>query len=451
MRGSTQACGRLARAVPLGALAALISGVAHAAAPAAAPALLAHQAALELDPAASAWILTSTALVLMMTVPGLALFYGGMVRKKNVLATLGQALAASLLVTILWFVAGYSLAFGTNADPGLNRFIGSFDSLFLNGVGANTAWAGAPGLPETLWVAYQLTFAIITPALIAGAFAERIKFSGFLLFIGLWHLVVYAPVCHWVWSGGFLGGMGVLDFAGGAVVHVNSGVAGLVAALFLGRRVGLGRDNMAPHNLTLTVIGASLLWVGWIGFNAGSAWAPDAIAAQALLGTIVATAAAGAAWAAAEWIERRKPTVLGMVSGAVAGLVAITPAAGFVNSQGAFFIGIAGGLVCWFAVVWVKRWLRYDDTLDVFGIHGVGGLVGALLTGVFADAAVNGLGEGATVWNQALGLVAVIVWSAIATWAILWICKLTTGLRVTEEEERQGLDLTQHGEAVHDA
>jgi Amt family ammonium transporter len=449
MRGSTRAGGGLARAVPLGALAAMIAGGAHAAAPA--PALLAHQAALELDPAASAWILTSTALVLLMTVPGLALFYGGMVRKKNVLATLGQALAASLLVTILWFVAGYSLAFGTNADPGLNRFIGSFDSLFLNGVGANTAWGGAPGLPETLWVAYQLTFAIITPALIAGAFAERIRFSGFLLFIGLWHLVVYAPVCHWVWSGGFLGGMGVLDFAGGAVVHVNSGVAGLVAALFLGRRVGLGRDNMAPHNLTLTMIGASLLWVGWIGFNAGSAWAPDAIAAQALLGTIVATAAAGAAWAVAEWIERRKPTLLGMVSGAVAGLVAITPAAGFVNSQGAFFIGIAGGLVCWFAVVWVKRWLRYDDTLDVFGIHGVGGLVGALLTGVFADAAVNGVGEGATVWNQAVGLVAVIAWSAVATYAILWVCKLTTGLRVTEEEERQGLDLTQHGEAVHDA
>ena len=444
-----RAIGRRLQAGATGVLLATLAGAAHAAAPEG-PALLAHQAALELDGAASAWILTSTALVLLMTVPGLALFYGGMVRKKNVLATVGQAFAAALLVTILWFVAGYSLAFGTNANEGLNAFIGSLDSVFLNGVGADTAWAGAPGLPETLWVAYQLTFAIITPALIAGAFAERIKFSGFLLFIGLWHLIVYAPVCHWVWSGGFLGGMGVLDFAGGAVVHVNSGVAGLVAALFLGKRVGFGRDNMAPHNLTLTVIGASLLWVGWIGFNAGSAWAPDAIAAQALLGTIVATAAAGAAWAVAEWIERRKPTVLGMASGAIAGLVAITPGAGFVNSQGAFFIGIAGGLVCWFAVVWIKKWLRYDDSLDAFGVHGVGGLVGALLTGVFADAAVNSLGEGANVWTQFVGLVAVIGWSAVATFAILWVCKLTTGLRVSEEEERQGLDLTQHGEAVHD-
>ncbi|MFC0634091.1 ammonium transporter [Brevundimonas balnearis] len=444
-----RAIGRRLQAGATGVLLATLAGAAHAAAPEG-PALLAHQAALELDGAASAWILTSTALVLLMTVPGLALFYGGMVRKKNVLATVGQAFAAALLVTILWFVAGYSLAFGTNANEGLNAFIGSLDSVFLNGVGADTAWAGAPGLPETLWVAYQLTFAIITPALIAGAFAERIKFSGFLLFIGLWHLIVYAPVCHWVWSGGFLGGMGVLDFAGGAVVHVNSGVAGLVAALFLGKRVGFGRDNMAPHNLTLTVIGASLLWVGWIGFNAGSAWAPDAIAAQALLGTIVATAAAGAAWAVAEWIERRKPTVLGMASGAIAGLVAITPGAGFVNSQGAFFIGVAGGLVCWFAVVWIKKWLRYDDSLDAFGVHGVGGLVGALLTGVFADAAVNSLGEGANVWTQFVGLLAVIGWSAVATFAILWVCKLTTGLRVSEEEERQGLDLTQHGEAVHD-
>ncbi|MFN3352577.1 MAG: ammonium transporter [Brevundimonas sp.] len=444
-----RAIGGLLRAGATGVLLLAMAGGAHAAAPEG-PALLAHQAALELDGAASAWILTSTALVLLMTVPGLALFYGGMVRKKNVLATVGQAFAAALLVTLLWFVAGYSLAFGTNANEGLNAYIGSLDAVFLNGVGTNTAWAGAAGLPETLWVAYQLTFAIITPALIAGAFAERIKFSGFLLFIGLWHLIVYVPVCHWVWSGGFLGGMGVLDFAGGAVVHVNSGVAGLVAALFLGKRVGLGRDNMAPHNLTLTVIGASLLWVGWIGFNAGSAWAPDAIAAQALLGTIVATAAAGAAWAVAEWIERRKPTVLGMTSGAIAGLVAITPGAGFVNSQGAFFIGIAGGLVCWFAVVWIKKWLRYDDSLDAFGVHGVGGLVGALLTGVFADATVNALGEGANVWTQFVGLLAVIGWSAVATFAILWVCKLTTGLRVSEEEERQGLDLTQHGEAVHD-
>lgn len=413
--------------------------------------LLRHQAPLALDGAAAAWILTSTALVLLMTTPGLALFYGGMVRKKNVLGTLAQSFAAALVVTVLWFAAGYSLAFGTAADAGVNAYIGSLQAVFLNGVGAQTAWSGAPGLPEALWVAYQLTFAIITPALIAGAFAERMKFSGYLLFIALWHLVVYAPVCHWVWSGGFLSQMGVLDFAGGAVVHVNSGVAGLVCAIFLGRRAGFGRDNMAPHNLALTIVGASLLWVGWIGFNAGSAWAPDAIAAQALLGTIVATATGGIGWAAAEWIERKKPTLLGMVSGAVAGLVAITPAAGFVNSTGAFFIGLIGGVVCWFAVVFVKRWFKYDDSLDVFGIHGVGGLVGALLTGVFADAAVNSVAEGADVINQAVGLLAVIAWSAVATFALLWVCKLTTGVRLSEEAERQGLDLTQHGEALHDS
>ena len=417
----------------------------------AAPTLLAHQAALEIDPAASAWILTSTALVLFMTVPGLALFYAGMVRRKNILATLGQAVAAALVVTVLWFVVGYSLAFGTNSDPTLNQFIGSFDSVFLKGVGAETAWASAPGLPETLWVAYQLTFAIITPALIAGALAERIKFSGFILFIALWHLLVYAPVCHWVWSGGFLGAAGVLDFAGGAVVHVNSGVAGLVAALFLGKRVGLGKDNMAPANLSLAVVGAGMLWVGWLGFNGGSAWAPDAIAAQAVLSTILAPAAAGLAWATAEWIERKKPTVLGMISGIVAGLVGITPAAGFVDSFGAFVIGILSGLVCWFAVVWVKRWLKYDDSLDAFGVHGVGGMVGALLTGIFASVAVNSVSEGANVLNQALGLVAVIAWSGIVTFVILLICKYTTGLRPTEEQEREGLDVTQHGEALHDS
>ncbi|WP_122467109.1 ammonium transporter [Brevundimonas lutea] len=421
------------------------------AAMAAVPDLLRHQAPLALDPAATAWILTSTALVLLMTVPGLALFYGGMVRKKNVLATLAQSFAAALLITVLWFAVGYSLAFGTAGDAGLNRFVGSLDSVFLRGVGVETAWAGAPGLPEALWVAYQLTFAIITPALIAGAVAERMKFSAFLLFIGLWHLIVYAPVCHWVWSGGFLSDAGVLDFAGGAVVHVNSGVAGLVCAVMLGRRTGFGRDNMAPHNLGLTLIGAALLWVGWIGFNAGSAWAPDAIAAQALLGSLVAAATGGIGWAAAEWITRKQPTLLGLVSGAIAGLVAVTPAAGFVDSSGAFVIGLIGGVACWFAVVFIKRWLRYDDSLDVFGIHGVGGLVGAVLTGVFASAAVNPAAEGANVLSQLWGLGAVIAWSAVATFAILWVCKLTTGLRVSESDERQGLDLTQHGEAMHDS
>lgn len=410
--------------------------------------LLAHQAALQIDSAATGWILTSTALVLLMTLPGLALFYGGMVRGKNLLATIAQSTAALALVTLLWFVAGYSLSFG-QGSPGLNPFIGGLDVAFLGGVGVNTAHSLAPGLPEFLWTAYQLTFAIITPALIAGAFAERMKFSASLLFFGLWHLVVYAPICHQVWGGGYLGSMGVLDFAGGAVVHVNAGVAGLVCALVLGPRHGFGRDNMAPHNLSLTAIGTGLLFVGWLGFNAGSAWAADGIAAVAALNTIVAAAAAALAWMIVEWIDQKRPTLLGLLSGIVGGLVGVTPAAGLVDPKGAFLIGALSGPACYLGAVWLKRALKYDDSLDAFGVHGMGGIVGALLTGVFANAAINPAAEGASVVNQALGLLAVIAWSALGTFAVLMICRFTTGLRVTREQEIEGLDLTQHGERLH--
>ena len=417
----------------------------------ASPPLLAHQVPLALDAGATAWVLTSTALVLMMTLPGLALFYGGMVRKKNVLATAAQAVAAAALVTILWFGVGYSLAFGKPPSQGLNAFIGSFDAVLLNGVRPDTAHSLVKAIPEFLWVAYQLTFAIITPALIAGAFAERIRFSAFLLFTALWHLIVYVPVAHWVWAGGFLSAAGVLDFAGGAVVHVNSGVAGLVCALFLGPRRGWGRDNLAPHNLALTMIGASLLWVGWIGFNAGSALAADGLAATALVNTLIASATGVAGWLAVEWLERRKPTLLGMLTGAVAGLVAITPGAGFVEARGAFVIGLIGGIVCYATAVWLKRRLKYDDSLDAFGVHGAGGLAGAILTGVFASAAINPLGAHASLWAQTWGTLVVVAWSALATFAILWIVKLTVGLRVEKDEEIEGLDLAQHGEALHDS
>ena len=408
------------------------------------PALLPHQAVLQIDPAATGWILTSTALVLMMTLPGLALFYGGMVRRKNVIGAIAHSTAAFMVVTVLWFAVGYSLSFG-----GGNALIGGLDAAFLNGVRIDTAHALAPALPEFLWVAYQLTFAIITPALIAGAFAERMKFSASLLFFALWHLIVYAPIAHQVWGGGWMGGLGVLDFAGGAVVHVNAGVAGLVCALALGPRHGFGRDNLAPHNLAFTAIGAGLLMVGWMGFNAGSAWAADGIAAVAALNTILAAAAAALGWLVVEWIDHRRPTLLGMLSGLVGGLVGVTPAAGLVNPQGAMIIGLAAGVACWFGAVKLKRWLKIDDSLDAFGVHGMGGIVGALLTGVFADAAINGAAEGATILKQAIGLAAVIAWSALGTGLILLICRFTTGLRVDKEQEIEGLDSALHGETLH--
>ena len=416
----------------------------------AAPALLPHQAKLELDGSGTAWILTSTALVLMMTIPGLALFYGGMVRRKNVIATVAQSFAVTCVVTIVWMAITYSLAFGVNPDENLNKYIGSFDVLFLSGVTTETAFSAAKGLPEMLWIVYQMTFAIITPALIAGAFAERMKFSALLLFTALWAIFVYAPVCHWVWGGGWLSGAGVLDFAGGTVVHINAGVAGLMCALVLGKRKGYGAENMAPSNLVYTMIGASLLWVGWFGFNAGSQWAADGVASAAMLNTQIAAAAAALAWMIVEWVERKKPGMLGLASGAVAGLVAITPAAGFVNPQGALIIGIIGGGAAYVGAVWLKRLLKYDDSLDAFGVHGIAGIVGALLTGALADPAINSLGEGASVAKQSLGIIATIAWSGVVTLIILFVVKFTTGLRVSEEGEVEGLDLSLHGEALHE-
>ncbi|WP_269514742.1 ammonium transporter [Brevundimonas subvibrioides] len=419
-----------------------------------APALLAHQVPLELDGAGTSWILTSTALVLLMTLPGLALFYGGMVRRKNVIATITQSVGVSAVVSLAWFAIGYSLSFGSGQPvfgfdaETVNAYIGSTQAAFLNGVGIDTAHSLAKGLPEYLWIAYQLTFAIITPALVTGAFAERIKYSALLLFTALWSIFVYAPIAHWVWGGGFLGAAGVLDFAGGAVVHVNSGIAGLVCALFLGPRKGYGKDAMNAHNPVLTMIGASLLLVGWIGFNAGSAWAADGIASVALLNTILAAMAASLTWKIVEVIEKRKPSLIGVLSGMVAGLVAITPAAGFVDPKGAVLIGLIAGPVCYASSVWLKKLLRYDDSLDAFGIHGAGGLLGALLTGVFATTAVNGLSEGANIATQALGLAWTIAWSAVVTFIILVICKFTTGLRVTDAQEAEGLDTTLHGEGL---
>ncbi len=421
--------------------------VAEAEAPA--PTLLAHQAALEIDGAGTAWLGTSTALVLLMTLPGLALFYGGMVRRKNVIATITQSVGVFGVVTLVWFVAGYSLAFGNGGD--LNAYIGSFDALFLNGVTMETAHSLLPGIPEFLFIAFQMTFAIITPALITGAFAERLKYSGLLLFTALWSLLVYSPIAHWVWGGGFLGSQGVLDFAGGAVVHVNSGVAGLVCAIFLGSRKGYGSEPIVAHNPVLTMIGASLLLVGWIGFNAGSAGAANNLMAVALINTVLAAAAASLTWKIVEVMEKKKPSLIGVLSGMVAGLVAITPAAGFVDPKGAVIIGLIAGPVCYASSVWIKKLLKYDDSLDAFGIHGAGGLLGALLTGVFATTAINSLSEGANFGAQAIGLVWTILFSAIGTLIILFICKYTTGLRVTDAQEAEGLDTHLHGEALDHA
>jgi Amt family ammonium transporter len=420
---------------------------------------------LELDAAGTAWMITATALVLLMTMPGLALFYGGMVRRKNILATITQSVAVTALITVLWMVVGYSLAFGKGSDAPLpllgtlpflkgwvvphtfNDFIGSFDAAFFHGVRVDTAYAAFKGLPEPLFIAYQLTFAIITPALITGAFAERMKFTGLLLFCTLWHLLVYAPVAHWVWGGGFLGSAGALDFAGGSVVHLNSGVAGLVCALFMGKRVGYGAEEMTPNSIVRVMIGASLLFVGWIGFNAGSEDAADGIASMALLNTIIGACAAGLGWKVVEWIERKKPSLIGILSGLVAGLVAITPAAGFVDPMGALIIGLAAGPICYVSAVWVKRLLGYDDSLDAFGIHGVGGAAGALLTGAFATTIVNPAAKTASLWLQVADIGWTLGWSAVMTFLILVVCKYTTGVRVSEEHEVQGLDLSLHGEA----
>ncbi|MBZ9675376.1 ammonium transporter [Mesorhizobium sp. ES1-1] len=392
-------------------------------------------------------MLTSTALVLMMTIPGLALFYGGMVRKKNVLATVMQSFAITCLVTVLWFMFGYSLAFSDGG--GMNSYIGGTSKFFHHGITTASLWLpGVANIPEFVFSMFQMTFAIITPALIAGAFAERFKFSALLIFMALWLLIVYVPVAHWVWGGGFLGSAGVLDFAGGTVVHINAGVAGLICALVLGKREGYGTTNMAPHNLVYSVIGASLLWVGWFGFNAGSELAADGLAGAAMLNTQVATAAAALAWMFAEWIVAKKPSVLGIISGAVAGLVAVTPASGFVNPTGAFIVGIVAGVVCYISAVKVKHMFGYDDSLDAFGVHGVGGVVGALLTGVLADPAINSLSSGASLGKQVYGVAVTIVWTAVATLVILYVVKALVGLRPTTQEEVEGLDISQHGEVV---
>ncbi|RZJ30825.1 MAG: ammonium transporter [Brevundimonas sp.] len=431
-----------------------VIATAASAAPAAAPALLGHQVPLELDGAGTAWLSTSTALVLLMTLPGLALFYGGMVRRKNVIATITQSVGVFAVATLVWFIAGYSIAFGKAGALGgysadtVNQFIGSFDAFFLNGVGMETAHSLLPGIPEFVFLSFQMTFAIITPALVTGAFAERLKYTGLLLFTALWSLLVYAPIAHWVWGGGFLGGAGVLDFAGGAVVHVNSGVAGLVCAIFLGARKGYGKESIVAHNPVLTMIGASLLLVGWIGFNAGSAGGANALAGVALINTILAAAAASVTWKIVEVIEKKKASLIGVLSGIVAGLVAITPAAGFVDPKGAVLIGLIAGPVCYASSVWIKKLLRYDDSLDAFGIHGAGGLLGALLTGVFASTAINSLSEGANVMTQLIGLGWTIAYSAVGTLIILIICKFTTGLRVSAEAEEEGLDTHLHGEAL---
>ena len=423
------------------ALTAAAAGIVAAAAMAD-PALAQEEA--KLSAGDTAWMLTSTALVLMMTIPGVALFYGGMVRKKNVLATVMQSFAVCCLMSVLWMIAGYSIAFSDGGS--LNAYVGGLSKMFLSGMEKGSLTGT---IPESVFMTFQMTFAIITPALICGAIADRMKFSAMLLFLGVWVLVVYAPITHWVWGGGFLGNDGVLDFAGGTVVHINSGVAGLVAALVLGRRQGYGVENMAPHNLVLSVIGASMLWVGWFGFNAGSAVAADEAAGMAMAVTQICTATAALSWMFAEWIVLKKPSVLGIVSGAVAGLVAITPASGFVGPMGALFIGIAAGVICFIASVKIKHALGYDDSLDVFGIHGVGGIVGALLTGVFAVEAIGGTaGSFSQVIIQAQGILATIAWSSIASFVILKIIDLVIGLRVEKDQEIEGLDINLHGEVV---
>jgi Amt family ammonium transporter len=405
----------------------------------------------KLDSGDTAWMLTSTALVLMMTIPGLALFYGGMVRKKNVLATVMQSFAVTCMVSVLWLILSYSLAFTTGGP-----LLGGLDRIFLRGITLDGVSAIAQTIPESVFITFQLTFAIITPALITGAFAERMKFSAMMWFMALWSLIVYAPIAHWVWGGGFLGDWGVLDFAGGTVVHINAGVAGLVCALVIGKRKGFGIDNMAPHNLVYSVIGASLLWVGWFGFNAGSAGAANGNAGMAMAVTQFATAAAALSWMFAEWVTRGKPSVLGIVSGAVAGLVAITPASGFVDPMGSLAIGIVAGLVCFWGATGLKRAMGYDDSLDAFGVHGVGGFVGAILTGVFAVETIGGAGKKGLidgnpgqVLTQLWGSLVCIAWCAVATFVILKVVDALIGLRVTTEEEIEGLDINLHGETVH--
>jgi len=399
----------------------------------------------ELSPGDTAWMLTSTALVLFMTIPGLSLFYAGMVRAKNALSVMMQCFAITCLVTILWVMYVYSLAFGED----IRGVVGGLGKAFMAGV---TVSSISGVIPETVFSMFQLTFAIITPALIVGAFAERMKFSAMLLFVTLWVTLVYAPIAHWVWGGGWLSKLGVLDFAGGTVVHINAGVAGLVAAIVIGKRRGYPQHPMKPSNLVLTMVGAGMLWVGWFGFNAGSELAADGVAGMAVVVTQVATAAAALTWMFLEWRRYGKPSALGLASGAVAGLVAITPASGFVGPMGALAIGVSATLLCYLAVVKAKRAFGYDDSLDAFGVHGVGGLVGAILTGVFVDAGLGGKGlaegvsMGSQVVKQVLGAGATIVYCAVVSFILLKIIDAAIGLRPTEEQEEEGLDLALHDE-----
>ncbi len=411
-----------------------------------APGLALAEEAPVLNSGDTAWMLTATALVLFMTIPGLSLFYAGMVRSKNVLSVLMQCFAITSLMTVLWVLYGYSIAFG-----GAGEYWGGLSKAFLRGVTVDSL---SGSIPETVFMTFQLTFAIITPALIVGAFAERMKFSAILLFMGLWFTVVYAPVCHWVWGeGGWLGGLGILDFAGGTVVHINAGVAGLVAALVLGKRRGYPEKHMPPHNLGYTLMGASMLWVGWFGFNAGSELAADGTAGMAMAVTQIATATAALGWMFSEWVDHGKPSVLGIASGAVAGLVAITPASGAVGPMGALAIGAAAGVGCFIASTKIKRLIGYDDSLDVFGVHAVGGIIGALLTGVFCAQALGGVGFGGDitsiggqVWIQLIGISATVAYSGIGSYVILKAVDFVVGLRVDEDEETEGLDLSQHDE-----
>jgi Amt family ammonium transporter len=401
-----------------------------------------------IDSGNTAWMMTSSALVLMMAIPGLALFYAGMVRKKNVLSVLMQVFATVCVLALVWMIVGYSLAFGEGG-----AYVGDLSKAFLAGL---SVYSVSGTIPESVFMMFQMTFFMITPALIVGAFVDRMKFSSMLVFMVLWSVVVYAPVAHWVWaSTGFLFGEGVLDYAGGTVVHINAGIAGLVCCIVLGKRIGYGQEYMAPHNLTLTLIGTSLLWVGWFGFNAGSALAADGRAGMAFASTHIGAAAAAVSWMLVEWVAKGKPSLLGIASGAVAGLVAITPAAGFVLPGGALVIGLVSGIVCYWAATSLKHMLGYDDSLDVFGVHGIGGIVGAILTGVFAVGAVGGDaarglldGNPAQLWIQVKGVLYTVAWSAVASFVLLKLIDLVMGLRVDTDSEREGLDLALHGESV---
>ncbi|MFZ5682011.1 MAG: ammonium transporter [Bradyrhizobiaceae bacterium] len=401
-----------------------------------------------IDAADTAWMITATALVLMMTIPGLALFYAGMVRKKNVLATMAQSLIAVALISILWVIYGYSLVF-----VGDGAWLGTLERFLLAGMTMDGVSSAAKTIPEALFVIYQMTFAVITVALVAGSVADRLRFSSYVLFCIGWFTVVYIPLAHWVWGGGFLAQAGVLDFAGGLVVHLSAGTAGLVAAVVMGRRRGYGTENLAPYDLSLAVIGTGLLWVGWFGFNGGSALQANSRAVMAILATHLAACAGALTWTAIEWLTRRKPSVLGMISGAVAGLGTITPASGFVEPWHGIVIGVVAGAVCFWACTSLKHRFNYDDTLDVFGIHGIGGLLGTLMTGVFATAAIGGSaglieGNPKLLLIQAYGVAAVFVWTGAMTFVLLKVVDMLAGLRVPHEHEVEGLDITQHGEAL---